>query len=254
MNSLVAVDALPDVGTSEIERDEARQIQRSLLPAGPLCESSFELAYRFSSCARVGGDFADIFTLPTGQVGFFLGDVVGKGLPAALYAAMVMGTLRGIHKTGRDPATVLRYLNKRMLVRPMPGRYSATLYAVFDPHARLLSFANAGLPFPLLASKAGCNSAGDGGFPCGLFPGASYQRHSLVLSPGNSVLFATDGLHAVPSPRADHSCRDGLAQVWQRCCMRSAEDALDCLLEEAGRHSTEPPPDDIAAIALKVRA
>ncbi len=63
--------------------------------------------YRFSPFAGVGGDFADFFELPDGQAGLYVGDVVGKGLPAALYAALVMGMLRGLHKTGADTATSL---------------------------------------------------------------------------------------------------------------------------------------------------
>ena len=81
----------------------------------------------------MGGDFADFFQLPDGQIGIYVGDVVGKGLPAAMYAALVMGMLRGIHKTGEDTATALALLNERLLVRPVAGRYAATLYAVFDP-------------------------------------------------------------------------------------------------------------------------
>ena len=82
---------------------------------------SFEIAYRFSPYAGVGGDFADFFELPDGQVGIYVGDVVGKGLPAALYAALVMGLLRGLHKTGSGTADSLSLLNERMLVRPVTG-------------------------------------------------------------------------------------------------------------------------------------
>ena len=90
----------------------------------------------FRRLAGVGGDFADFFTLPDGQVGLYLGDVVGKGLSAALYAALVMGLLRGIHKDGNEPGRALTLLNKRMLVRPVVGRFAVTLYATFDPASR----------------------------------------------------------------------------------------------------------------------
>ena len=85
---------------SGTEKDDARQIQRSLLPLGTLTGDCFEIAYRFSPHGEVGGDFADFFHLPGDQVGLYLGDVVGKGLSAAMYAALVMGMIRGIHKTG----------------------------------------------------------------------------------------------------------------------------------------------------------
>lgn len=92
--------AEPDLRALEME--EARRIQVSLLPTGPLRGSNFEIACRFWPFADVSGDLADYFDLPNGRVGIYLGDAVGKGLPAAMYGAMVMGTLRAINKSGED--------------------------------------------------------------------------------------------------------------------------------------------------------
>ncbi|MBZ5500836.1 MAG: serine/threonine-protein phosphatase [Acidobacteriia bacterium] len=254
MNPRASLETLACVGASDLEREEALQIQQSLLPAETLRGPSFELAYRFSPFAEVGGDFADFFLLPTGEVGLCVGDVVGKGLTAAMYAALVSGTLRGIHKTGRDTASVLAFLNDRLLLRPVAGRYSATLYALFDPLARRLTFSNAGLPYPLLASASGCAPLGEGGLPAGLFPGASYDLHSVELAPGDAVLFATDGLHELRDRHDRDFSWEHLARIWQHCRPKPAEDALDCLLEEAGRFTDggSAPHDDITAVALKV--
>jgi hypothetical protein len=68
---------------------------------------SVDIAFRFIPFSDVGGDFVDFFRLPDGPIGIYLGDVVGKGLSAAMFAALVMGTLRGIHKSGTDTARVL---------------------------------------------------------------------------------------------------------------------------------------------------
>lgn len=113
--------------TLEAAKDEARLIQDSLLPSGTLSGDGLEVAFRFSPLGEVGGDSADFFQLPSGLVGLYMGDVVGKGLVAAMYAALVMGTIRGINKTGEDTATVLQLLNKRLRVRAVPGRYSSTI-------------------------------------------------------------------------------------------------------------------------------
>lgn len=102
------------------ERDEAREVQQSLLPATMLEGRTCEVAYRFSPFSEVGGDFADFFHLPHERIGIYLGDVVGKGLPAAMYATLVMGMLRGIHKTGQDTGIALTILNQRLMVRPVP--------------------------------------------------------------------------------------------------------------------------------------
>jgi phosphoserine phosphatase RsbU/P len=241
---------------SRFEREEARQIQYSLLPAGPLQGSTFEIAYRFSPYAGVGGDFADFFELPDGKVGLYIGDVVGKGLPAALYAALVMGLLRGLHKTGAETADSLALLNKRMLVRPVTGRYATTLYATFDPASRQLTFSNAGMPQPLLVSEAGCMPLGEGGLPSGIFPGASYERHSIQLYPGDAVLFASDGLHELRDSNDKDFAWQRLQDTWLQCRCRGAEDSLGFLFQEARSfcEGGSDQQDDITAVVLKVRA
>jgi serine phosphatase RsbU (regulator of sigma subunit) len=241
---------------TEYEREEARQIQLSLLPAGPLSAPSYEIAFSFSPFGGVGGDFADFFLLPDGMLGLYMGDVVGKGLSAALYASLVMGLLRGIHKEGTDTATALTILNKRMLVRPVVGRFAVTLYATFDPQSRKLAFSNAGLPLPLLASKGGCMPLGEGGLPSGLFAGVSYESYSVQLSPGDSVLFASDGLHELRDRYdQDFGC-ERLAEIWQQSYGVSAGQSLGFLFEEARAFSENGSEqrDDITALVLRVPA
>lgn len=237
----------------DAEKDEARQIQYSLLPSADLKCEGFEIACRFSPYAEVGGDFADFFSLPSGQAGLYVGDVVGKGLPAAMYSALVMGMLRGINKTGEDTASVLAMLNKRLLVRPVSGRYAATLYALYEPETLKLTFSNAGLPYPLHASESGCSTLGLGGLPSGLFPGSSYDLHTVQLAPGDAVLFATDGLHELRNRKGDDFSWEKLTEIWQQCQKRPASESLEILFDgamafaEGGRCH-----DDITAVVLKV--
>src|ERR1700732_2787965 len=114
MSTVFVAEAPPCTHSCSAEKDEAREIQNSLLPSGTLRNNSIEIAYRFSP----------------------FGDVVGKGIAAAMYAALVMGMLRGINKTDERTSTVLAVLNKRLLVRPVQGRFATTLYAVYDPAPR----------------------------------------------------------------------------------------------------------------------
>jgi phosphoserine phosphatase RsbU/P len=81
---------------------EAKLMQSSLLPTKGLCHESVEIAFRFIPFSAVRGDSVDFFHLPDGLIGICLGDVVGTGLSAAMSTALVMGILRGIHKTGTD--------------------------------------------------------------------------------------------------------------------------------------------------------
>jgi sigma-B regulation protein RsbU (phosphoserine phosphatase) len=182
-----------------------------------------------------------------------MGGVVGKGLIAAMYASLVMGTIRGINKTGEDTAAVLALLNKRLRVRPVPGRYSSMIYALFSPASGVLTFSNAGVPLPLLASSKGCCSLGEGGFPSGMLADVSYEIHSVQLSLGDAVLFATDGLHEMRNAQNEDLSWGELEEIWKQCLGKSADDCLDFLFDEAREFSASSGSrDDVTAIVLKV--
>jgi phosphoserine phosphatase RsbU/P len=238
---------------SDESRTEAQIIQVSLLPKCTLRGPGFEVAFRFSPLDDVGGDFADFFLLPNGHVGIYVGDVVGKGLIAAMYGALVMGTMRGTNKTGEDPAAVLGLLNKRLMVRPVPDRYCCTLYADYDPQTRQLNFSNAGEPYPLLASKAGCCSIGEGGIPSGLFPEVAYDTYRMKLEPGDAVLFSTDGLHELQDSKGQDLSWNMLGQFWKNARGKSADEALDHLFTSIEPYAADGRrQDDITAVALKI--
>jgi phosphoserine phosphatase RsbU/P len=232
---------------------EAQLIQSSLLPSKGLCHESAEIAFRFVPFSEVGGDFLDFFHLPNGFIGIYVGDVVGKGLPAAMYAALVTGTLRGIHKSGTDTASVLARLNERLLQRPLPGRFCSTLYALFNPVTRELIFSNAGMPLPLLVSGTECQQLGEGGLPAGMFPGAAYGRHAVQLDHGDCVLFATDGLHELLSPDGVEFSTTQMEHVWAQCGHKSATEAADFVFAHQVAFSNGiAPHDDITVVVLKV--
>ncbi len=249
------VEENPACGICDEHVREAKIIQSSLLPTNGVYHESVEVAFRCIPFAEVGGDFADIFRLPDSSVGIYLGDVVGKGLPAAMYGALVMGTLRGIHKTGTDTARVLGLLNERLVQRPIQGRFCSTLYAVFIPATRELIFSNAGMPLPLLVSGTSCRQLGDGGLPSGMFPGATYERHVVQLDRGDCVLFASDGLHELRNGEGVEFCTTRMAQVWAQCKQKSASDSVDYIFDHQLAFSDGiAPHDDITAVALKVLA
>lgn len=237
------------------EEDEGRTIQRALLPPTSLVAVNFEVSYRLCSFAEVGGDFLDYFELPNGSLGLYLGDVVGKGLPAAMYAALAQGTLRGIHKNDQRPVDVLELFNRRLRVRAVPRRYCAAQYAVFDPATLELRFANAGLPLPLHYSVRDCAALGGGGLPSGLFDGARYEEHSVQLAPGDAVLFATDGLHEMNNADGEFygACR--VMQLRQACGLTSAEAVLEGLFADMREFAAgRPHLDDVTAVVLVVPA
>lgn len=183
-----------------------------------------------------------------------MGDVTGKGLPAAMYAALAVGALRSIHKTGVEPAAVLNLFNKRLLVRPVPSRYCATQYATFDSATLELRLANAGLPLPLHLSASGCRPIGEGGVPSGLLDFVRYEQTTCSLPEGDAILFATDGLSEA---RNKHGEPFGMSRLTNLCAkldyhapdlfLRSVFDAIAQFTE--GQQS-----DDMTAVLLRVRS
>ena len=178
----------------EQELEEARIIQQGMFPPETLAIGSVTMAHKVVPMTEVGGDFLDYFALSDATLGLYLGDVAGKGLPAALYAALAVGTLRGVQKTGACPTTVLELLNKRLAMRGIPSRYAATQYALYDPPARRLHIANGGVPGPLHLTARGCQELLLPGIPPGLLMEASYEVTTLQLQAGDSVVFFTDGI------------------------------------------------------------
>jgi sigma-B regulation protein RsbU (phosphoserine phosphatase) len=178
----------------ELDLEEARAIQGAMLPTESLRSEHVSISHEFQPMAEVGGDFLDYFELTDGTFGLYVGDVSGKGLPATLYAALAVGTLRGVHKTGLAPAQVLSTLNRRLMLRGVPRRYAALQYALFDPASRVMTISSAGMPGPFHISSRGCRGLELSGIPPGLFVTASYDSCSLVLEPGDSIVFCTDGM------------------------------------------------------------
>jgi sigma-B regulation protein RsbU (phosphoserine phosphatase) len=178
----------------EEELEEARAIQSMMMPSEALRSGAVTISHEFQAIAAVGGDYLDYFGLTDGSIGLYLGDVSGKGLPAALYAALAVGTLRGVHKTGTSPHDVLATLNRRLMIRGMPRRHTAIQYAVFNPRSHELQIASAGMPGPFYLCANGCRMLELTGLPPGLFATSSYETLTLRLEPGDSVLFCTDGI------------------------------------------------------------
>jgi len=237
----------------ERELEEARSLQQAIIQAEPLRGPAIELASRFRPFVDVGGDFLDYFCLSDNRLGIYLGDVVGKGLPAAMYAALAVGTMRGIKKTGELPATVLELLNRRLRMRVPPARYCAVQYAVFDPVSLELWLANAGLPKPVHIAAHGCCELGEGGLPSGLFPDTHYEQTTVRLKPGDAVLFLTDGVLEAQNDAGEEFGNERLLEACAKLRGESADgilarlfEAVDAFVDGAQQH------DDMTAAVMKL--
>src|SRR6266851_4802213 len=186
MNTLALpldLHALEKLRAEELE--EARSIQAEMLPAESLHAGPVTISHEFKPIAAVGGDFLDYFQLTDGTFGLYLCDVSGKGLPAALYAALSVGTLRGVHKTGTSPSEALATFNRRLLMRGMRG------------HSRPFSPLRRWLP-----------PSGALGDSPGIVPGHALRNSDRAAEPGRFRAFLY---------RPDHRrVRPGRGTIWSR--------------------------------------
>lgn len=235
----------------------ARLVQQGLLPP-PTEVPGLEVVARFLPSREVGGDFYDYFQLDPRFAGLYIGDVQGKGLEAAMYALLVSGIMRGLPKTGNEPANVLGFLNSRLALRTLPEKFCCLTYALFDLEQRRLSVANAGLPFPLLRRGDTLTRVEVPGFPLGMFVPAGYDQGTVTLQSGDELIFYTDGLpDSLESlrPRAG----DGESQV--AAVVGSHTDESAAALAEALTRHLQPNgraarchelPDDVAFLVVRV--
>src|SRR5215475_6469839 len=236
----------------ENELQEARAIQRAMLASESLKTAEVEIESEFQPFSEVGGDFLDYFLLSDGTAGLYLGDVTGKGLPAALFAALAVGTLRGVHKTGTAPNTVLAQVNKRMMLNSVTARYAAVQYAHLDPETGILRIASAGMHGPLHLCARGCVEVNLSGIPPGLFPQAEYEMKEIRLAPGDSVVFLSDGLIDAMNERGDILGLEQVAEILGNCRGKGPGEILGTLfsgVEEYSRGQAQQ--DDRTAAVLR---
>jgi steroid delta-isomerase-like uncharacterized protein len=150
----------------EHELSIAAEIQRALLPESGHRSAGFELAARSTPCRAIGGDFFDYFNVPGGAFAFVLGDVAGKGPPAALLAAMLQGMFAANAGSFGTPANTLREANHALLRRTLESRFATAVYAVLSSDGQL-TYCNAGHNPPFLIGRCGVQRLETGGLIIG---------------------------------------------------------------------------------------
>ena len=171
----------------------AAQIQDHLLPRIPAESNGVLWAARLEPAYRVGGDFYDV--LPgEGDSLFVVGDVSGKGIPAALLQASAHALFRTFAHETRDPAELLTRVSKEIYAENAGGSYLTCLLVRINSAARTMVYTNAGHPAGLMVGPSGCRLLLRGGPPAGLFPETAYESEVLSIVPGDLGVIVTDGI------------------------------------------------------------
>ena len=184
----------------EQELEVARLIQKNFLPHDLPQLEGWDVAAYYQPAREVGGDFYDVIPLPDGRVGFVIGDVTDKGVPAALVMAATRSVLRAFAQRSAEPGTVLEQVNEH-LQPDMPEKMFVTcFYGVLDPGTGVFRFANAGHDVPYLKTADGCVELRARGMPLGLMPGMAYEEKQHEFGPGESLLLHSDGIVEAHDP------------------------------------------------------
>ena len=233
----------------------ARELQFRLLPQKLPVFQNAEIATRFAPARQIGGDLYDFLKYSgQGVSAIAVGDVSGKGAPAAIYAALVSGILRSHAMEEPGTAAMLEGVNLSLAERPIDGQYVSMIYAIWDDQHGTLHIANSGLPRPLHCRAGHSSLINITGLPMGLFNHATYDELMLQGAPGDAFIFFSDGILDATSSKGEMFGRNRLEKVADQNLHRTAEEMVDAIFTAVCEHAEGVDPfDDQTILVLKVK-
>jgi phosphoserine phosphatase RsbU/P len=200
MNLLVLLEVADRLSLKN-DLEIAREIQQAMLPSGIYRADGVETFGLSRPANTVGGDFYDILPLGDGRLVIAVGDVTGKGSPAALLMALLLAMMRTLVDEKLEPSELMARLNVQV-VRHSPGsRFITLFYGVFQPATGELTYVNAGhMPPLVLRSGGNCERLTDGGIALGMFDASTYTAGHTLLRPNDLVAVYSDGITEAENP------------------------------------------------------
>ncbi|MEQ1572852.1 MAG: GAF domain-containing SpoIIE family protein phosphatase, partial [Vicinamibacterales bacterium] len=240
----------------------AQRVQAALLPTGPPTRlKAADVAGRFAPAHELGGDLHDFLSPEPNSLVVAVGDVSGKGAPAALYGAFAAELVRS--RTMRRRYTpdrfsvsgVLQSMNTILHERQLEEYYCTLCYAFFDFKRRDVTFSNSGLPYPIHCSQHDCGQIELPGVPLGSFPGVTYDEVKVSMKAGDVFVFCTDGVFEAMNGAGKEFGARQVTQIVRETRTQSARaivDAIfDAVIEFRGGIAQN---DDMTAVAVKITA
>jgi phosphoserine phosphatase RsbU/P len=245
-------DRLSLKGDLEIARD----IQLAMLPRGIFQAGSAVACGVTRPANTVGGDFYDILTLSDGRIVLALGDVAGKGSPAALLMALLLAMLRTLADEGLQTARLVERLNAQVIRHSPPSRFITLFYGVYDPASGALQFVNAGHLPPLLRRRDGrferIGDAAGGGLALGMFERATYDTHQVTIEPGDMLVLFSDGITEAENAKGRAFEESGLESVISVNADQDPEAVGRAIIHTVEVYAADAKlADDLTALVLK---
>ncbi|HWR54675.1 MAG TPA: GAF domain-containing SpoIIE family protein phosphatase [Bryobacteraceae bacterium] len=240
-----------------IEEDlsAARDLQLALLPKEAPDILGLDIGIGYKPAHAVGGDLYDFFEYADDTALITFGDVSGKGVAAALYAALAGGLARIIAHRKRAPALVLKTFNQMLLERQVDARYVTLQVLLWSAHHRQLIIANAGAVPPVLCRKGEVINLRIEGVPVGLLPDREYDELTVHAEEGDVIVLASDGITDQMNPAGEEYGRARLDDIVRRTCGGSARSIVDAILADLDQFDESAPPfDDQTLVVIKIKA
>jgi phosphoserine phosphatase RsbU/P len=238
----------------------AQRVQSALLPTElPKRMKGVDVAARFAPARELGGDLYDFLAPEPNTLAVAVGDVSGKGVPAALYSAFAGELIRSRTFRRRyaperfSPSGILASTNTILHERQLEEYYCTLCYALFDLKRRVVTIANSGLPYPVRCAAGDVAQISLPGVPLGSFPGSTYEEATFDLSAGDVFLFCSDGVFEAMDGLGREFGADRVVQVAQEHCRTTARDLVNAVFAAVeGFRGETPPNDDMTAVAVRI--
>jgi serine phosphatase RsbU (regulator of sigma subunit) len=236
------------------EMEQAAQIQQRLLPERPPTVAGLELAGKTAACRTCGGDYYDFLSFADGQVAVLVGDVAGKGLPAALLMSSLQARVQVLFEEPENLAKKVERLNKAIAANCPDNRFITFFMGVLDPKTGELVYTNAGHNPPVLVRAAGgfdLLSEG-GGMILGILPIATYKESRTTMQPGDVLVMFTDGVTEAVNPAGDDYGEARLAELVVRMKDNSVAEIVDAIHADVATYTEgAPAADDITVVVTR---
>jgi sigma-B regulation protein RsbU (phosphoserine phosphatase) len=236
------------------EQEEAQAIQRALLPALTPVVPGCELAARWRPATAFGGDFYDVVRLDGRGLMVTIGDVCGKGLPAALLMANVQASMRAFAAADASPKGVAARINRELAANAALRRFVTLFYGIYDAETRRFTFTNAGHNPPIVVRADGSiERLTVGGMVLGAFDTATYDEHVIMLRPGDRLVLFTDGMIERAGADDDEFGDERLVDAARRRRADPAAALADALFEEITALAGGRLDDDATVMVMAIR-
>jgi len=244
----------------EKELHFAKRVQAALLPLQlPKKLKGVDIAASFASARELGGDFYDFIVPDSNTLIVALGDVSGKGVPAALYSVFAGELVRGRTFRRRfmpdqsTPSHVLGSINTILHERQLEEYYCTLCYAVFDLKRRTVTLSNSGVPYPVRATGDTVEQIESPGVPLGSFYGTTYDEITLPLGKDDVFVFCSDGVSEAMNRKSEEFTSEGTIKVVAKSRTLTAREIVDNIVTAVEEHRAGfPPNDDTTVVAVRI--